>query len=434
MAALPPASEDPATSPGTGSPDPSELDSSAFAALSNKSYRTLFVSATIVVFGVMGQAVARGWLALELSGSNAGLGGVMLAFGGAMLVTTPIGGVTADRCDKRTILFVSVSFLMVTALLLGVAAVTETVEYWMLVVASAVQAAAFAFYLPARIAFISEVVGPDLLRNAVVLAQISQETARVLAPALAGLLVGVAWFGVGGVFLGSGVAIAIAALMLTRLPKVAPPAARTTSPFGDLVDAASFVRGNPDVLIVGLLTIGVVMIGFPYLTFLPSLADDRFDDGATGYGIMSGVAGLGAFCAGMIDAFRNRGMRPRRLVVASGLTLGAMLVALGLSPNYVTALISLFVIGGSALVFQTSTQILMLRMSPVEYQGRLQSVVILGFSGFGLAALPLGLLADAISLGATLVCMGIVIIVLNIWFALVRLRHVRTRSPDFDQL
>ncbi|MDA3039729.1 MAG: hypothetical protein O3C27_09410, partial [Actinomycetota bacterium] len=80
------------------------------------------------------------------------------------------------------------------------------------------------------------------------------------------------------------------------------------------------------------------------------------------------------------------------------------------------------------------TQILMLRMSPVEYQGRLQSVVILGFSGFGLAALPLGLLADAISLGATLVCMGIVIIVLNIWFALVRLRHVRTRSPDFDQL
>ncbi|MDA3041448.1 MAG: MFS transporter, partial [Actinomycetota bacterium] len=356
MAALPPASEDPATSPGTGSPDPSELDSSAFAALSNKSYRTLFVSATIVVFGVMGQAVARGWLALELSGSNAGLGGVMLAFGGAMLVTTPIGGVTADRCDKRTILFVSVSFLMVTALLLGVAAVTETVEYWMLVVASAMQAAAFAFYLPARIAFISEVVGPDLLRNAVVLAQISQETARVLAPALAGLLVGVAWFGVGGVFLGSGVAIAIAALMLTRLPKVAPPAARTTSPFGDLVDAASFVRGNPDVLIVGLLTIGVVMIGFPYLTFLPSLADYRISDGATGYGIMSGVAGLGAFCAGMIDAFRNRGMRPRRLVVASGLTLGAMLVALGLSPNYVTALISLFVIGGSALVFQTSTQ------------------------------------------------------------------------------
>lgn len=398
-----------------------------WSALENRPYRILFLSAAIVIFGVMGQAVARGWLARELTGSNAGLGGVMMAFGAAMLVATPIGGVTADRYDKRSVMFAAVSVLMITSVLLGVAVVADVAAYWMLLLASAAQAASFAFYLPARIAFISEVIDGDLLKNAIVLAQMSSETMRVVAPALAGLLVGVTWFGVGGVFLAAGVASAAAGAMLFQLPRAAPRGPTGTSPLAELVDAARFVRATPDVSLVGLLTIGVVMIGFPYLTFLPALADGRFDVGAGGYGLMSAAAGLGAFCAGTVDAFKNRGHRPRRLIVAAGVAFGATLVALGLVPSYPLALLALFFVGGTALVFQTSAQTLMLRLSPLEYHGRLQGMVILGFSGFGLAALPLGVLADAAGLGATLAAMGTTIIALNGWFAIVRRRHVRRR-------
>lgn len=400
-------------------------------ALSNEPYRVLFVSAAIVIFGVMGQAVARGWLARELTGSNAGLGGVMMAFGVAMLVATPVGGVTADRYDKRSVMFVSVAVLMATSALLGIAVVTDVAAYWMLLAASALQAGAFAFYLPARIAFISEVIRGDDLKNAIVLAQMSTETVRVLAPALAGILVGVSWFGVGGVFLAAGVAAAVAGAMLLRLPRALPRDRSHATPLAELLDAVHFVRRTPDVSLVGLLTIGVVMVGFPYLTFLPTLADGRFEAGATGYGIMSGVAGLGAFCAGTVDAFKNRGRRPRLLILCAGVSLGLALILLGLAPSYPLALVVLFLIGGTALVFQTSAQTLMLRLSPLEYHGRLQSMVILGFSGFGLAALPLGLLADSTSLGTTLVAMGVVIIGLNGWFAIVRHRHRRRRGVEF---
>ena len=98
----------------------------------------------------MGQSVARGWLAKDLTGSNAGLGGVMLAFGVAMLIATPWGGVAADRFPKRTVLLAAVLMLVASSLLTGLAMVTGVIEYWMLLVASAVQAAAFAAYLPGR--------------------------------------------------------------------------------------------------------------------------------------------------------------------------------------------------------------------------------------------------------------------------------------------
>ena len=76
-------------------------------------YRRLFISSAAVIFGVMGQAVARGWLAKDLTGSNAGLGGVMLAFGVAMLIATPWGGVAADRFPKRTVLLVAVVAMLI---------------------------------------------------------------------------------------------------------------------------------------------------------------------------------------------------------------------------------------------------------------------------------------------------------------------------------
>ena len=107
-------------------------------------YRRLFISSAAVIFGVMGQSVARGWLAKDLTGSNAGLGGVMLAFGVAMLIATPWGGVAADRFPKRTVLLVAVAMLIASSLLTGLAVVTGVIRYWMLVAASAVQAAAFA--------------------------------------------------------------------------------------------------------------------------------------------------------------------------------------------------------------------------------------------------------------------------------------------------
>jgi len=389
-------------------------------------YRRLFISASAVIFGVMGQSVARGWLAKDLTGSNAGLGGVMLAFGVAMLLATPWGGVAADRFAKRTVLLVAVVMLVASSLVTGVAAVTGVIEYWMLLVASAVQAAAFAAYLPARIAFIAEVVEPEQIGPAVMLSQTAQEAMRVVAPALAGVLVGVAWFGPGGVFLLSAATSTIAAAVLFRLPKGEPRAASTRTPIAEMVDAYQYVRSRKALGLVAMTTIGVVIIGFPYMTFLPTLADERYDVGAGGYGLMSGVAGLGAVVAGILVP-RGRWMlqRPWATVAGAGAILGVALIALGAAVTFPLALLALLAIGAAGLVFQTTTQSLMLTLSDIEYHGRMQSMVVLGFSGFGLAALPLGLLADAVTLELTLGLMGGFVLAVTGAFTARRVQHRR---------
>lgn len=381
-----------------------------WAAMSIPAYRLLFYSAAIVIFGVMGQAVARGWLARDLTGNNAGLGGVMLVFGASMLITTPLGGVAADRYDKRRILILAVLTLTVSSLGVGLAVVTGAISYWMLLVAGGLQAGAFAFYLPARIALLTEVVPGMMIQNAIVISAMAQEAMRVFAPALAGVMIGVAWFGVGGVFLAAGVTGSIAMVMVMALPPSIVREASGRSPMAELVDAVTYMRSNAAVGRIALLTVVVVMVGFPYLTFLPTLADERYGVGATGFGLMSAVAGLGAVIAGMLDASLNSGTRPWRMIIFSGAGFGAALILLGVVNSYLVGLACLMVVGATALIFQTSSQALMLRLSPLEYHGRLQSMVILGFSGFGLAALPLGLLADAVSLDLVLVGMGVIVI------------------------
>jgi hypothetical protein len=296
----------------------------------------------------------------------------------------------------------------------------------MLVVASAIQATAFALYLPARIAFIAEVVEPAAIGPAVMLSQTTQEAMRVIAPALAGVLIGLSWFGVGGVFLMAAGTSMVAGAVLMGLPPGSPRTVSTRTPIAEMVDALRYVRARPGLGLVALTTIGVVVIGFPYLTFLPTLADERFGVGAGGYGVMSGVAGLGAVIAGVVAPRRRTVVhRPWPTVAVSGAALGASLIALGLAGAFWLALLALLAVGAAGLVFQTTTQSLMLSLSDVDYHGRMQSMVVLGFSGFGLAALPLGLLADAVTLKLTLVAMGMVVLLFTGVFALKRLQHRR---------
>lgn len=389
-------------------------------------YRRLLYSSAAVIFGVMGQAVARGWLAKELTGSNAGLGGVMLAFGGSMLLATPWGGVAADRFAKRTVLIVAVFMLVASSLAVGVAVVADRIDYWMLVVASMVQAAAFALYLPARIALIAELVETEQIGPAVLLGQTVQEGMRVVAPALAGVLIGASWFGVGGVFLLAAGTSSLAAAVLVGLPSGVPRSVPTRSPIAEMIDAFRYVRSRPGLGLVALTSIGVIVVGFPYLTFLPTLADERYHVGAGGYGVMAGVAGLGAVAAGvLVPRFGWTVRWPWRTTAVSGGALGVSLIGVAVAAWFWLALIALVAVGASGLVFQTTTQSQMLALSDIDYHGRMQSMVVLGFSGFGLAALPLGLLADAVTLEVTLAAMGVVVLGVSAGFVVKRRQHRR---------
>src|SRR5215218_1826414 len=163
---------------------------STIGILRTGAFLVLYLNATVVFLGVMAQTVARSWLAFQLTGSNAALGGVLLAFGVAMLLATPWGGVAADRLPKRLVLQLAVSLLAIASAGVGFAVAFDVVEYWMLLAASVLQALGFALFNPARMAFLAELVPRTAVPAAVSLLLVNAEVNRVIGPAIAGLVIG----------------------------------------------------------------------------------------------------------------------------------------------------------------------------------------------------------------------------------------------------
>lgn len=389
-----------------------------FASLAYPEYRRLWISGLIVFMAVNAQGIARGWLAKEITGTNAGLGGVLLGFGLAMLIATPIGGVLADRMPKRRLIFIAHVLLAVSSVWIGLAIVFDVVAYWMLIASGAVQAVAFALYGPARMAFIAELVEGETMNNAIVLGQMSAESMRIVGPTTAGMAIGVATWGLQAVFLVCAALCAVATVIGLFLPPGNPDANRPSrTPLAEMRDGLAYVRGREDLRLLMACALGVVMLAYPYLAFLPTLADDIFHRGSSGYGILSACSAVGAVTAGLFTAGRGGRLEPWRLATIAGVGFGVGLLALAAAPTFAVAMIVLAAVGGSSLAFETTTQSLLLNLSDFEYHGRIQSLVMLGYSGFGIVALPLGLAADAFGLRPTLAGMGIAVLAIVAVFA-----------------
>jgi MFS family permease len=395
-----------------------------FAPLKTGPYLRLWLGSSVVFLGVMAQGIARGWLAFDLTGSNAALGGVLLAFGLAMVIATPLGGVVGDRWPKRLVLQAAIALLALTSAWIGLAIVFDVIAYWMLLVASALQAVAFALYTPARMAFIAELVEPDEVPEAVALMLINTEASRVAGPAIGGVVIGGLSYGLQAVFLASGALFVVGLIAGFGLPAgrrrgTAPVA----SPLTELRDGLRYVaQRRPLTALMGC-TFGVVMIGLPYLAFLPTVADGLFDVGSAGYGVLSASSAVGAVAAGFLVGRLRRWLGPWRLVVAAGALFGTGILVLALAPSFLVAVLVLVPIGAGLLVFQTATQALLMALSDVTFHGRIQGLVMLGFGGFGLIALPFGLLADAIGLRQTFAGMGVGVLLVVTSFAVGSRRH-----------
>ncbi|CAN5509823.1 MFS transporter [soil metagenome] len=411
----------PPPAPAEATPALSKARGRTFEALGEPRYRRLWLMGAASFLAVNLQIIARGWLALELTGSNTGLGGVYLGFGIPMLLATPLGGVAADRLPKRPLLFACQALLASTALWIGLAVAFDVVAYWMLVATSALQAVGFAFLGPARMAFTGELVGRDRLSNAVVLGQLSLNGARVIGPAMAGILIGVPAVGTEGVYLIAATLTVVACGVALTLPRGEPRAGRPVRSAGaDLADGLSYVRRRPTLVALLVTSFVVVMVAFPYVAFLPSVASDLFDVGSGGYGAMSAASAVGAIAASLLIAGRANGAQAWRIQTWAGVAFGVTIVLLAVSPTLPIALLAIVGTGAAASAFQGMNNSLALGLSDLEYHGRVQSLMMLSFSGFGMAALPLGALADAIGLRQTLVAMGVVTLLAMAAFVFLR--------------
>lgn len=358
------------------------------------------------------QVIARGYLAYDLTGKNSALGGVMLAFGLPQLFLGLWGGVLADRLPKRNLLVVCQVVIAVNSAWLATMIELGLVEYWMLIVAGVVQGAGFAFIGPARQAFISDLVGKDAVGNAVVLQQLSMNSTRVIGPSIAGAMIAIPLIGVAGVYYVTTAGFVLATVTMLRLPSGNPRRTDRPSPLADMIEGLRYVKSRPSILLLILTSFSVVMIGFPYQSFLPSISKDVYHVGAGGLGTLSSVGAIGAVVSTIGVATWASHRRAWAAQPLLALAFGVAIIAFGFASNLLLGLVMMVFVGGLASAFQSLNNSLTMSYTDPDFHGRVQSISMLSWSLFGLVALPIGILADHIGIRETLMLQGGVVLLL----------------------
>lgn len=384
--------------------------SAAFSSLRVPDYRTLWWGGLFSFISVQMQFLLRGLLAWDLTEREGALGLVYLAFGVSMLVATPLGGVATDRFSRRFILICSQAAIMSAATLMGVLVMLDAAQFWMLLVAGVVQGASFGFFGPARVALSAEYVGRDQLGNAITLSLLSMNGTRIFAPSLAGVLAGVATIGIGGAYLIAAVMSTLSFYFLVRLPAPATdrPAPSGRNPLGDIVEGVRYVYQRRPLRRLVFSSFFVIMFGFNYVAFYPAMIEGVFGLDDTYVGYISSASALGAVAISIPLAGSADSPWARVAMVAGGLGFGFGVILFGLSPSFWVAFAVIVGVGVATTVYQSLSNTLALGMADDEHQGRVQSLMQLSFAGFGIAAAPLGFLAEVIGLRTVVVLMGTV--------------------------
>lgn len=378
-----------------------------FYSLENASYRLLWAGTGFAFFGMQMQIVARGWLAYDLTGQNTALGAMMLAFGAPSLVFTLWGGVLADRLPRRRTLLISQGILCLNSAWVALMVSIGLIEFWMLLAASFTQGVGFAFMGPARQAFIGSLVGREAVGNAIVLQQLSMNGTRVVGPALAGVFISLWFIGVAGVYFMTAAGFLISILTVLRLPPGEPEKrTETTSPLGDLVDGLRYVKSRPSVAILILTSFALTALAFPFQSFLPSLAEDIYQAGSQGLGILSAVQAVGAvFAVVLVASMADQASAWQRQLFLA-IAFGGSVTLLGFASNFAAGLGAILLVGACSAGFQSLNNALSVSYSASRYHGRVQSLTMLSWSLFGIASMPIGVVADIIGIRETLMITG----------------------------
>jgi MFS family permease len=386
--------------------------SAAFSSLRVPDYRTLWIGGLFSFISVQMQFLLRGLLAWDLTEREGALGLVYLAFGLAMLIATPLGGVATDRFSRRTIVIIAQGAIMTAALIMGALVLAGQARFWMLLIAAVVQGASFGFFGPARTALSAAYVGRDQLGNAITLSLLSMNSTRIFAPSLAGVLAGVAIIGIGGAYLIAALMSAVSFIYLVRLPKLDGARATPTgrNPFADIADGVRYVVAKPPLRRLVFSSFFVIMFGFNYVAFYPAMIEGVFglDDSYVGY--ISSASAIGAVAISIPLAGSADSPRAKAFMILGGIGFGAGVILFGLSPSFLAAFGVIVLVGLATTTYQSLSNTLALGLADDQHQGRVQSLMQLSFAGFGMAAAPLGFLAERIGLRQVIVLMGSVAI------------------------
>jgi MFS family permease len=362
---------------------PTELARRTFAAFSVHNFRLYFGGQVVSVSGAWMQRVAQSWLVLELTGSGAAVGALTAVQFLPILLLAPRGGLIADRMDKRRLLYVTQSLASLIALTLGVLVLTDVVELWMVFALALALGLVGSVDNPTRHSFVMEMVGRSKLANAVALNSVLVNSARVIGPAVGGLLIVTVGIGWCFVINSASYLVFITAISLMR-PDDIERAEPEIKQRGQLRDAVRYVSRHPVLRSTLVMSAVIGLFAYEFEVVLPLLARFTFGGDADTFGAMFAAMGIGAVLGGLFVATRGRAS-PRAILVAA-VALATTIAATAFASNIWIAYATLVMVGVSSSAFLTmSNSVLQLESSP-QLRGRvvgLRATAILGARPIG---------------------------------------------------
>ncbi len=402
-----------------------------FSSLSNAHFRLLWISMLFSFTAIQMSFIAQGFLTYDLTGSATSLGVVGLGWGISQVAFTPLGGVAADRLHKRWLIIFSHVIMVVTSLATAVLIQTDQIAVWQIFIMALIGGMVFSFNIPARQAWIPELVGREQLMNAVALNSSAFTATGVIGPALAGILLGVPAVGLTGAYYLMAGCFAATVLLLLRIPSGAPVVRPgRPHPYRELVDGLAYVRGHPVLPILLLMGFVPIVIGMPYRSFFPVFQERVYGVGESWLGAMGAVAAVGALVGSLGVASLSTSSRRSMLQLVLGLGFGVMLVVFAAASVLPLGLLALLLVGLTSNGYWALNNTMVLGNAHPEYYGRVMSVYMLSWSVSSFAALPEGKLADVLGVQTMVAGAGVLLVVALLAIVTLLPGHRRLRDHE----
>lgn len=392
--------------------DSAELPSAEWPAivraLRNRNFRFFWSGNFLSNIGTWMQNVAQGWLVLDLTNSAFWLGVVGFASAIPFLLFMLFGGVIADRVDKRRLLLVTQTVMMVLAFILAALAWFKVITVWEVVVLAFLNGTAMAMNNPSYQAMVPKLVVREDLTNAIALNSAQFNMSRILGPTLGGYAM--AAFGVAGNFLLNGLSFVAVLFALTRIRYPEEKLERHESLLSSLVSGFRYVRSNPQMYVLMWMIAISSFLSIPFLTFIPFFARNQLRVGESGLGLLLACSGSGAVLGaitvawiGSKGSFRHRG----RIIAFCGSTVMAVVVLFCFSQSFLLSRICMVFEGFGMILTISAVNVAMQHLSSDAMRGRVMSIYGTCFLGLPpLGSLLAGELSRHIPTGHALAAMS----------------------------
>jgi MFS family permease len=344
------------------------------------------------------QMMTRSLLVYHLTGSGTILGLMSLANALPLLFLALFGGVIADRFQKKYVLLIgqlcsaAISLGIALSLTTGYLSAERTGSWWILIVASVLQGMVMGLMVPSRQAIVPEIVGEGHLMNAIALNNMAMNTLRLIAPSVAGFLIGdaynfeVIYFAMTGMYV-------VAVIFIVLMPRTGKVTAIRRSVFADILEGLRYVKNQTTILLLLAFILVVILLSRPYMVLMPMFTEDILLVGPTGYGILLSISGAGAIVGALVLASipsRRRGV----MLLVGCIILGSALIGFSFSKSWPLSIALIVVVGLGQAARMTLGNTLVQYYVDDEYRGRVMSIYTMDFGFTALGTFVAGLMAD----------------------------------------